>query len=325
MKKIEKKGKMNAFFWVVFGVLIAYTALMFILFLLGFNISLTNKRQTKQLGYSIFDLPDMSFWVKRGENIFSNYVYVFKNMMLTEGNAKYTEQTYYAGIFTLTEKTTQPYATIPGSIVNTALYAIVGSLVATFVPMFMGYLCAKYTNKVSTILYGVVVFVMAVPIVGAQPATISLMRKLRLYDTFIGDWLRKASFTNMYFLIFYAYFKSLASSYDEAAEIDGASQLTVMFRICLPLAKSIFGTVFLMLFVSFWNDYTTPMMFLPSSPTMSYLVYMCTTQLTQQTSDMTEPVIKFAALMMFAIPIIIVFCIFNKRLMSNLTMGGIKG
>lgn len=322
MKKTEKKGNMNAFFWVVFGVLVAYTALMFLLFALGLNTSLKPLNQIR-LDNDYFGLPDLDLWQKQigSKNIFYNYIKVFQELKI-DGKTG-IDTSYYAGLFTLTKMPIRPRADLIWATVYTAVYAVGGALVATFVPMFMGYLCAKYTNKVSTILYGVVVFVMAVPIVGAQPATINLMRRLRLFDTFYGDWLRKASFTNMYFLIFYAYFKSLASSYDEAAEIDGASQLTVMFRICLPLAKSIFGTVFLMLFVSFWNDYTTPMMFIPSYPTLSYLVYIQTTYLSGQ--PLAQTVYKFAALMTFAIPIIIIFCIFNKRLMSNMTMGGIKG
>lgn len=323
MKKVEKKGKMNAFFWVVFGVLVAYTLLMFFLFALGLNTSLKPVAQIDSYN-DYFGLPSLELWKidsKGKGNMFYNYQYVFENLTLTRDDS--LDGGYYAGLFIKTMEKTKPRANIITSTIYTAMYAVVGSLVAAFVPMFMGYLCAKYTNKVSSILYGVVVFVMAVPIVGAQPATINLMRSLRLYDSFFGDWLRKASFTNMYFLIFFAYFKSLASSYDEAAEIDGASQFTVMFRICLPLAKNIFGTVFLMLFVSFWNDYTTPMMFIPSYPTLSYLVYMKTTYLSG--GAMAQTVYKFAALMVFAIPIIIIFCIFNKRLMSNMTVGGIKG
>ncbi len=323
MKKVEKKGKMNAFFWVVFVVLVAYTLLMFFLLALGLNTSLKPIDQIAVYD-DYFGLPSLELWKidPNGKgNMFYNYQFVFENLKL--GKADALGGSYYAGLFVKTQESTNPRANVITATIYTAMYAVVGSLVATFVPMFMGYLCAKYTNKVSSILYGVVVFVMAVPIVGAQPATINLMRNLRLYDSFFGDWLRKASFTNMYFLIFYAYFKSLASSYDEAAEIDGASQFTVMFRICLPLAKNIFGTVFLMLFVSFWNDYTTPMMFIPSYPTLSYLVYMKTTYLSG--GVMAQTVYQFAALMVFAIPIIIIFCIFNKRLMSNMTVGGIKG
>ena len=126
----------------------------------------------------------------------------------------------------------------------------------------------------------------------------------------------------MYFLIFFAYFKSMSSGFSEAAEIDGASQWNVMFRIYIPLAANIFFTVYLILFVNFWNDFTTPMMFLPSKPTLSYLIYY---KVSIDTGDNFKIVARqMAALMVFAVPIIVIFSVFNKRLMTNLTMGGMK-
>jgi multiple sugar transport system permease protein len=85
---------------------------------------------------------------------------------------------------------------------------------------------------------------------------------------------------------------------------------------------NIFFTVYLMVFVAYWNDFTTPMMFLPSKPTLSYAIYYTTTL--DSGSNFNYATRRMAALMVFAIPIIIIFTIFNKRLMTNLTMGGVK-
>jgi ABC-type glycerol-3-phosphate transport system permease component len=178
------------------------------------------------------------------------------------------------------------------------------------------------SRKENSNIYSVVLFVIATPIIGATPSTVNLMRSLRLYDTFIGEFLRRSTFTNMYFLLFVAYFKGLSAGYSEAAEIDGASQLSIMFRIYVPLAKSMFLTIYLILFVAFWNDFTTPMMFLPSKPTLSYAIYY---RITVDTGGgFADPVRQMAILMVFAIPIIVIFTIFNKQLMTNLTMGGMK-
>ena len=313
-----KHSKMNVFFAVILIVLILYTVLMFGLFLLGINISLKQYLDV-EVKSNIFGLPDMKVWAldrQYPNNIFGNYLYAFENIKLDKYNS------YIVGLF-VKERVNAP---IKGDIISctvyTFLYAGGGALFATFMPMFMGYLCAMYKNKTSSFLYALVLFVIATPIVGAMPSTINLMRSLRLYDTFFGEWLRRASFTNMYFLIFFAYFRGLSSGYSEAAEIDGASQLNVMFRIYIPLASSIFFTVYLILFVNFWNDFTTPMMYLPSKPTLSYAIYYTTTL--DSGSSFNHATRRMAALMIFAIPIIVIFSIFNKKLMTNLTMGGIK-
>ena len=314
----RKHRKMNAFFIVILVVLILYTALMFGLFAMGLNISLKQYLDV-EVGSNIFGLPDMEYWkIDRHypNNIFGNYLYAFENIKLEKQNS------YIVGLFNK-ERVNAP---IKGDIISSSFYTILYAggcaLFATFMPMFMGYLCAMYKNKVSAIIYAVVLFVIATPIVGAMPSTINLMRALRLYDTFGGEWIRKATFTNMYFLIFFAYFKGVSSGFSEAAEIDGASQLSIMFNIYVPLAANIFFTVYLILFVNFWNDFTTPMMFLPSKPTLSYAIYYTTTL--DSGSSFNHATRRMAALMVFAIPIIVIFTIFNKRLMTNLTMGGVK-
>ena len=318
MRKIRNhKRKMNVFFIAILLVLILYTALMFSMFLLGINISLKNIFDVN-LNPNIFALPDMEMWeiFGEGQGIFGNYLYVFENVKIDDTNG------YIVGIFNK-EMVLKP---IKGDLISSSIYTIiyagVGALCATFMPMFMGYLCSMYRNKVSSFIYALVLFVIATPIVGATPSAVNFMRSIRLYDTFVGEWLRRSTFTNMYFLIFFAYFSGLSSSFSEAAEIDGASQLSIMFKIYLPLALNIFFTVCLMIFVSYWNDFTTPMMFLPSKPTLSYLIYYNTTINTG--TGFNEIPRKMAALMVFAIPIIVIFTIFNKRLMTNLTMGGVK-
>lgn len=313
--KLKKQGKMNAFFAIVLVVLIAYTTLMFGLFLLGINISLKHPLDV-EIDSNIFGLPNMKYWKTYNASIFGNYIYALRNLKLEKANS------YIVGLFNK-ERVSAP---IKGDIISSSLYTLIyagiGAFCSTFMPMFMGYLCAMYSNKASSIIYAVVLFVIATPIVGATPSTVNLMRSLRLYDTFVGEFIRRSTFTNMYFLIFFAYFKGLSSGFSEAAEIDGASQLSVMFRIYFPLAANIFFTVYLILFVNYWNDFTTPMMFLPSKPTLSYAIYYTTTL--DSGSAFNRDTRRMAALMVFAVPIIIIFGIFNKRLMTNLTMGGVK-
>lgn len=313
--KMKKKNKINVFFVIVLFVLILYTALMFGMFLLGINISLKHPLDV-EVNSNIFGLPNLELWEKFNASIFGNYIYALQNIKLDMPNS------YIVGLFTK-ERVDAP---IKGDIISctiyTLIYAGIGALCSTFMPMFMGYLCAMYSNKVSSFLYAVVLFVIATPIVGAMPATVDLMRSLRLYDSFIGEFIRRSTFTNMYFLIYFAFFKGLSSGFSEAAEIDGASQMSIMWRIYFPLATSIFFTIYLILFVNYWNDFTTPMMYLPSKPTLSYAIYYTTTL--DSGSSFNRDTRRMAALMVFAIPIIIIFSIFNKQLMTNLTIGGVK-
>lgn len=202
------------------------------------------------------------------------------------------------------------------------LYSGVGGLIVTVVPMCTAYLVAKYPYKFSKVLYTVVIIVMIMPIVGSLPSEIQMAKALHFYDSFLGMMVMKCTFLGMYFLVFYATFKSLSWEYAESAFIDGAGHFTVMFRIMLPLVKTTMFCVFLLNFIAYWNDYMTPMIYLPSYPTAAYGLYYMKFALT---SSFGTETMQLAACFVLALPLIILFLIFQKKLIGNLTVGGIKG
>ncbi len=205
---------------------------------------------------------------------------------------------------------------------NSLVYAVGSSLIMTFVTCTMAYLSAKYPFRLSKIIYNVVIVVMIIPIVGELPSMSRMLTYVGLYNNIVGMYLMRAGFTNMYFLVFYATFKSVSWSYGESAFMDGASHLRVYVSIFLPLVKSIFFTVFLLNFIVFWNEYQIPMVLLPSMPTIAQGVYEA--KLSYDIALAFTPS-KIAVGMLVCVPTLVLFVVFNKRLMGNLSAGGLKG
>ncbi len=206
-------------------------------------------------------------------------------------------------------------------IVNTLLYVIGSAFVATFIPCIVAYVTAKFRYKMSKVIYAVVLITMMIPIVGSYPAEIDMLRKLNLYNTMYGAWLQKANFLGMYFLVFHATFIRLSDDFSEAAKIDGASEWTVMVRIIFPLVKNVFFTIFLIKFIEFWNDYQTPLLYIPAYPTLSYGLHQLTNK---SINGLSYVPMRMAGCIIVIIPILILFLIFQERLMSNVSMGGLK-
>ena len=132
----------------------------------------------------------------------------------------------------------------------------------------------------------------------------------------------KGNFVNMWFLVFYAAFKSVPNDYMEAAYIDGASEFMVMTRVILPLVKNTFSTVMLIFFVDLWNDYQTPLLFIPGYPTLAMIVYEFSNTTKTGFSSAT---VRMASCALMVVPTLVIFVAFKDKLMGNLTMGGIKG
>ena len=214
------------------------------------------------------------------------------------------------------------YAFFPELLLNSVLYAVGGALVLVCSACFTAYCVAKFDKcKFSKILYAFNIVTMILPIVGSGPSTLQIMRALHIYDTIIGFWITKAHFMGLNFLLFHAAFTKLAQEYSEAAELDGASNFGVFFRIVLPLISGIFLTIFLIEFVAIWNDYQTPLVYMPTHPPLSTGVFEFSRSSTNATVGTPH---KIAGCMILFLPIFIFFLIFHGRLMNNLSMGGIK-
>lgn len=210
------------------------------------------------------------------------------------------------------------YAMFPQMLYNSVLYSVGCALFNTIVICLTAYCCARYKYRLSKIVYAVVLVTMTIPIVGSLPSQIQVSQALGVYNKIWGMWLQSASFLGLYFLVFYETFASLPNSFFEAARIDGAGDFSLIFRIALPLAKNVFFTIFLLNFITYWNDYQTPLLFLKSMPVLSYGLYLITQ------SNAYVPMIMAAATVVLA-PVIIIFIFANKKLMGNLTVGGVKG
>jgi ABC-type glycerol-3-phosphate transport system permease component len=166
---------------------------------------------------------------------------------------------------------------------------------------------------------------MIVPVVGSQAAEIQMAMDLKLYNKIWGMWIMRANFLGMYFLVFYAVFASMPTGYYEAARIDGANDMQVMCNIAMPLVKYTFWSIFLIIFIEYWNDYLIPNLYLPSYKTMSLALYQQSNNKGLANKNLREVPYLMASVLLITTPVIVLFCIFSKRLMGNLSVGGLKG
>ena len=178
----------------------------------------------------------------------------------------------------------------------------------------------KTFNKVIDII---VIISMSLPIIGADSAMISLMHQLNIYDTFPGLYMQKFYFGNMYYLMFSAIFKGVSKEYYEAAYIDGATEWQVMVKVAIPLVLTSFGLVFLLHFITFWNDYHTLLVYAPSHPTITYGLFKVMTE-PSGSSVRGQTTVQMAGCTLITLPVVILFIIFRNKLMGNLTIGGVK-
>ena len=203
---------------------------------------------------------------------------------------------------------------------NSLLYAIGCAFFKTLVPCLTAYSCAKFNFKTSKIVYTIVLITMIVPIVGSLPSELKVAYALGFHNHIWGLWIMAANMQGLYFFVMYSAFKAMPMGYSEAAKIDGANNGQILVKIALPLIKNLFLTVLLINFVEYWNNYQSPKVYLPYYPTLGYTLFY---YFNSNKFDVVAKVIALAFIV--ASPVLVLFLIFQDRLMGNLTMGGLKG
>lgn len=209
-----------------------------------------------------------------------------------------------------------------GMLINSVGYSFGCAFFYTLTPLVVAYCAARFRFKFSKIIYAFVIITMSLPIIGAMPSEIAMLKTLRLHDTFFGMFVLRMNFLSIYFLIFYAQFQMIPMTYSEAAKVDGASNFRIMTRIIVPQTIPTIITVFLLSFITFWNDYQIPRYYLPNYPTVAYGLFA---YVNNSPLEFQAVPIQLAALIGLTVPIVIVFGLLNKYLKLNVATGGIKG
>jgi multiple sugar transport system permease protein len=117
------------------------------------------------------------------------------------------------------------------------------------------------------------------------------------------------------------FFDSIPTEYIDAAAVDGASRLQVLWKIVLPMSRPIIGVVSIFATVAVWKDFLWPLLveygYTPTREGLNVGIW-------QATYGTPENLI-IAASAMAAVPTIVFFLIFQRNIMAGLTAGGIRG
>ena len=292
------RKRLSAFAIVMLVVLAIYALSMLIPLLWGAMTALKSPAEFRQ---DNLGLPDGHIWQWQ----WGNFVTVLQNFIVRGITREQVPYEVY----------------VEQMLLYTVLYAVVGALINVGVTCLTAYLTSRFPCRFSKMLYGLVVVIMILPIVGSYPSEIQLLTTLGLYDTIPGAWIQKANFLGMYFLVFYAQFRQLPKEFTEAAYMDGASEFALMVRIVFPLVRTTFLTVVLIKFIEFWNDYQTPLLYLPSHPTLAYGIYNLSNSVINELNNVP---MRMTGCVLMVTPILILFIVFRNRLIGNISMGGIK-
>lgn len=204
---------------------------------------------------------------------------------------------------------------------NSIWYCGIAVCGQVFMSSVTGYVMAKYKFKAREFIYAIVIFSMTIPIVGTTGSMMKLVGDLGIYNTPLYVVVVSLGGLGFNFMVMYGFFKSVSWSYAEAVFLDGGGHFTAFFKVMLPQTKTLLITLGIVAFIGTWNDYMTPLLYIPDYPTIASGLYRIKESATRN-GDMPY---YFAGLMFSVIPVLVIYICFSDTIMKNFSFGGLKG
>lgn len=219
--------------------------------------------------------------------------------------------------------------------VITILVTVLGTLLATLTTAMMSYAISHKDLPGRRAFNGMLVFTMFFS--GGMIPTYLVVKSLGLLNS-IWALILPLSYSAWNALIMRTFFKDIPDALIEAAHIDGASDVTIAFRIVFPLSKPVFATVALFFAVAYWNDWWQAKLYI--SDAKLYPLQMALydvinanarlmdpmSELAQSGKDaMPSDIIRMTAIIITTLPILVVYPFVQKYFIKGVMVGSIKG
>lgn len=203
---------------------------------------------------------------------------------------------------------------------NSIWRTVLSSLLSIGSSMMVCYILVFYKNKLTRFIYNLGIFVSILPLYGSAAASYRLFENLSLLNNPM-ILITSISLFGGYFFYMYSFYKSLSWEYAEAAFVDGAGHFRVFFQVMLPMALPSASALYVMHFISGWNDYESTLLYMNEYPNLAYAVYAYG-EVTKYNANVPA---YFAGILVSLLPILVLFLCFQNTIMEKVYLGGLKG
>ncbi|MEU8664506.1 carbohydrate ABC transporter permease [Actinoplanes philippinensis] len=204
--------------------------------------------------------------------------------------------------------------------INSTILTVASVSVVVVLAAMAGFVLQRRRTRLTKAVNLVILSGLVLP--PAVVPTIWVLQRLGLFKTMPGLILVEIAYAMAFcVLLFQAFIAGIPKELDEAATIDGAGPLSLFFRVVLPLLRPIIVTVVVVQTVFIWNDFTSPLYFLPGDENATVQLTLFNFQ-GQYTNSYN---LLFMDILLVTVPPLIMFMIFQRQIVSGMVAGSVKG
>lgn len=244
----------------------------------------------------------------------------------------------------------------PTTMLFTSRVVLISTLLSLVSCSMAGYALARYRMKLNGFFMAIAILMIVVPM---QTYIIPLTLQMKYYTPLsIGNIIALITGTDMenyqlleltgsewsyyftaafgsglrsglFILVFMQFFKGMPKELEDAARVDGCSELRTFVQVMVPNAGAPFLVVTLFSIVWYWNDYYFAQMMMPSSNMFATKLSLMSTTLHNMQTDGTNPmqrtVVLFAGALLFILPPLLLYLYLQKYFVQSIERTGIVG
>lgn len=201
--------------------------------------------------------------------------------------------------------------TLLGSVLFTLLSLTVNSMAA--------YAFARLDFRFKRLLWALVIGTMFIPGMTILLTSFVVVTDLGMLDSLAVLVIPGAANAASVFFI-RQFYLSIPSSIEEAAQLDGCGRFAIFWRLFLPLSKPPFVVMGITAFLAYWNSYVWPILTITTPEKFVLQQYLATFRSERN----TELGLLMAGSVLAAAPVVIIFLVFQRQIIGNIKMAGLK-
>ena len=221
----------------------------------------------------------------------------------------------------------------------TILTTVVGTFLCLFLTITLAYPLSRKNLKGRRVILLLILLTMLFH-GGVVPSYILWVKYLHIKNTFWALVLPNLLLNSFHLILMKNYFEnSIPQQIIEAAQIDGAGHLAVLWHVILPMGKPIIATIMMFTILTYWNDWVNPLYFVSDSKMWSLQILLenimnniqflvknskVAAQIGLSVSSLPSVSVRMAIAALGILPILILFPFFQKYIVKGISLGALK-
>ena len=208
-------------------------------------------------------------------------------------------------------------------LLNSVIYASGSTALIVFFSTLAAYAFARLQWRGREVVFSCFLAALMVPGILTILPNFVLVKDLGLLNTFAGMILPGALFSAFNIFFLRQFMLGLSTEIEEAALLDGAGRLRMLFGITLPMTSGPIFTLAILGFIGMWNDYFWPLL-VTSDDSVAPLTLGLAIFKQSSPQSMPDWAGLMAATLVAALPMLVLFMIFGRRIVNSIGFTGLK-